>query len=75
MSRGFAIRADERFSVKIPTATLGNFIAQLPGVKPNGERGFALIADRVGWQLIDDCSDKPVPRGSGKKKPWWRFGL
>src|SRR5512135_437347 len=53
MSFDLTIKADETYSRRTPKAALDSFIAQMPGIKPNGSRGFVLDEPPKRWMEID----------------------
>src|SRR6266436_2217741 len=53
MSFDFTIKPDETYSRTTPKATLDSFVEQLPGIKPNGSRGFVLDERPKRWMEIN----------------------
>ena len=53
MSFDLTIKPDEVYSRTTPKAALDSFVAQLPGIKPNGSRGFGLDEQPKRWMEID----------------------
>ncbi|MBI3866622.1 MAG: hypothetical protein HY290_32470 [Planctomycetia bacterium] len=53
MSYDLTIKADETYSRMTSKSGLCTFIAQLPGIKPNGGSGFVLDERPKRWMEID----------------------
>ncbi len=53
MSFDLTIKPDDNYSRRTSKAALDSFVTQLPGVKPNGTRGFVLDERPKRWMEID----------------------
>ena len=53
MSYDITIAADTGYSRSTPVDTVRDVIARLPGIRPNGSRGFALDIEGRLWMEID----------------------
>ena len=53
MSFDLTVKADDNYSVSTDLHRLGEFLAQLPHVRANGQRGFVLDDPPSRWMEID----------------------
>jgi hypothetical protein len=53
MSFDLTVKSDETYSRRTLKAALDLFISQMPGIKPNGSRGFVLDERPKRWMEID----------------------